>query len=102
MLMYKFYYFYIAPIICRIVGHKWDGICGTFWGDVDYKIRRFNYGRKGGKRRPQIYRKKRIKPTKYCTRCGKLLTKTEKRKSRNKMLNYGRKIIRRICINSHA
>ena len=101
MPMYEFYYRHIAPIICRIVGHKWDGVSGSFCGEVNYGIRRFNYGRKGGKRRPQRYRKRR-KEYVYCTRCGKLLTKTYRRKSRNKMLNYGRKIIRRICFNSHA
>ena len=24
--MNKFYYLHIAPIICRIFGHKWDGL----------------------------------------------------------------------------
>lgn len=100
MLMYKFYYFYIAPIICRIVGHNWDGEAGYFTKET--RLRRFSYSRKGGKRRAQIYRKYQKHKVKYCTRCGKLLTKTYKRKSRNKMLNYERKIIRRICINPHA
>lgn len=78
--MNKFYYLHIAPIICLLFGHKWDGECYSFLGDYDIGIRRFNYGRKGGKRRPQIYRKRSKKVFKYCSRCGKVMTKNERRK----------------------
>ena len=78
--MYEFYYRHIAPIICWIFGHKWDGICGSFYGDVNYGIRRFSYSRKGGKRRPQIYKKTSKHTYKYCTRCGRLMTKKDRRK----------------------
>ena len=74
MLMSEFYYRYVAPTICRIIGHKWED-CGSIW-----RVRRFNHGRKGGKRRPQIYRKSGKHTYKYCTRCGYLMSKEERRK----------------------
>lgn len=77
--MNEFYYRYIAPIICRIVGHKWNG-SGRFFGDCEIGIRRFNRGRKGGKRRPQIYRKRSKQTFEYCSRCGEVMTKAEMRK----------------------
>lgn len=81
MLMYEFYYRYIAPIICRIFGHNWED-CGSIWSDYKIGVRRFNYGRKGGKRRPQIYRKSGKHTYKYCTRCGHLMTKAERRRQK--------------------
>lgn len=35
--MSEFYYRHIAPIICRIVGHKWDGF-GRFFGDCEIGV----------------------------------------------------------------
>lgn len=78
--MNKFYYLHIAPIICRILGHKWDGECYSLLDAYDIGIRRFNRGRKGGKRRPQIYRKRSKQTFEYCSRCGEVMTKTERRK----------------------
>ena len=77
--MSEFYYRHIAPVICRIVGHKWDGF-GRYFGDCEIGVRRFNYGRKGGKRRPQIYRKRSKHTFEYCSRCGRIMTKAERRK----------------------
>lgn len=77
--MSEFYYRHIAPIICRLFGHKWDGY-GRFFGDADIGIRRFNRGRKGGKRRPQRYRKRNKQFFEYCVRCGKKMTENERRK----------------------
>lgn len=79
--MSEFYYRHIAPIICRIVGHKWNGF-GRFLGDCEIGIWRFYRGRKGGKRRPQIYRKRSKQTSEYCSRCGEVMTKTERRKQK--------------------
>lgn len=87
--MKRFYYFYIAPIICWIFGHKWDGKLGTFWGGDGYGIRRFNYGRKGGKRRPQIYKKRFKKNFEYCSRCGHVMTKNERKQMKRKQNKHG-------------
>ena len=78
--MNKFYYLHIAPIICRIVGHKWSGEAGYLTKET--RLRRFSYSRKGGKRRAQIYRKYQKHKVKYCSRCGLIMTKAERRKQK--------------------
>lgn len=60
-----------------------------FFGDCEIGIRRFNRGRKGGKRRPQIYWKRSKQTFEYCSRCGHVMTKNERRQMKRKQNKHG-------------